>query len=189
MRAQPPDGLWYLTQQPIPALPAELVRDLGTLEYHSRRMQPLTGHEPYFWMGSAGSKTGLHYDLIHNFNIQLTGRKAWKLYPRNQQPLLYFGQGDYPHHSAANIFDHNLANYPLIGQSTPHEFVLEPGDVLFFPAGWPHAVYALEESISLNFFSLWFRWDDLRIVLREAPPWLYKKLVFKGRALLRNTAG
>jgi hypothetical protein len=186
MRSQPPDGIWYLTQQPIPSLPAGLVQDLGTLAYYSRGMQPLTGHEPYFWMGSAGSKTGLHYDLIHNFNIQITGRKAWKLYPRNQQHLLYFGQGDYPHHSAVNIFDQDLTNYPLIKQGTPHEFVLEPGDVLFFPAGWAHAVYSVEESISLNLFSLWFRWNDLKIVLREAPPWIYKKLVFKGRALLRH---
>lgn len=184
MRSQPADGLWYLTQQPITALPPDLVRDFGQLVYHSRGMQAFTGHEPYFWMGSSGSKTGLHYDLIHNFNIQITGRKAWKLYPRSQQPLLYFGEGEYPHHSVVNIFDEDLSKYSLIQQATPHEFVLEPGDILFFPAGWAHCVYSLEESISLNFFSLWFRWNDLKIVLREAPPWIYKKLSVKGRSLL-----
>lgn len=189
MRSQPPDGLWYLVQHPIAALPAGLVNDLGTLVYYSHGMQALTGHKPYFWMGSAGSKTGLHYDLIHNFAIQITGRKAWRLYPRSQQHLLYFGEGDYPHHSMVNIFDQDLSNYPLVQQATPHEFVMEPGDVLFFPAGWPHCVYSLGESISLNFFSLWFRWNDLKIVLREAPPWICKKLVFKGRALLRREAG
>jgi lysine-specific demethylase 8 len=183
MRSQPGDGLWYLTQLPIASLPTDLLQELGTLDYYSRGMQALTGHTPYFWMGSSGSKTGLHYDLLHNFNIQVTGRKAWKLYPRSEQNLLYFGQGDYPHHSVVNIFDDDLAKYPLIAQASPHEFVLEAGDVLFFPAGWAHCVYSLEESISLNFFSLWFRIPDLGIVLREAPSWAYKKMVFKTRAL------
>ena len=184
MRSQPPDGLWYLVQQPIAQLPRDLVRDFGELPYYSRKMQRFTGHEPYFWMGSAGAKTGLHYDLIHNFNVQITGRKSWRLYPRSQQPLLYFGQGEYPHHSVMNIFEADLSQYPLLQQATPYEFVLDPGDILFFPAGWAHSVYCLEEGISVNMFSLWLRWDDIRIVLREAPPWIVKKLIQKSKSFV-----
>jgi hypothetical protein len=184
MRAQPADGLWYLVQQPIPDLPADLVSDFGRLPYNSRAMQVFTGHKPYFWMGSTGSMTGLHYDLIHNFNIQIAGRKSWRLYPRSQQHLLYFGHGDYPHHSIVNIFRKDLSDYPLLQQATPVEFVLDAGDILFFPAGWPHSVYCSEESISINFFSLWFRLDDLKIMFREAPPWIYKKLASRVHSVL-----
>jgi len=183
MRSKPSDGLWYLTQYPISDLPQELVEMFGELRYNSRLMQTFTGHKPYFWMGAGGSKTGLHYDLIHNFNVQITGRKLWKLYPRNQQSLLYFGEGDYGHHSVVNVFEDDLAEYPLLQQATPFEFVMEPGDILFFPDGWAHCVYSLEENISLNFFSLWLRWHDLGIVASEAPVWAYKKVVFKWRSL------
>jgi len=147
-------------------------------------MQRLTGHQPYFWMGGPGARTGLHYDLIHNFNVQIAGRKPWKLYPRTQQSLLYFRKKDYAHHSEVDIFAEHGTKYPLLKQATPLKFVLDPGDVLFFPAGWPHCVDCIEESISLNIFSLWFRLNDLKIVLREAPPWIFRKTVFKGRSLL-----
>jgi hypothetical protein len=187
MRSQPPDGTWYLSQQPISSLPTDMLKDIGTLDYRSRRMQTFTGHEPYFWMGGPGARTGLHYDLIHNFNIQITGRKVWKLFPRDQQPLLYFGKRDYPHHSEADIFSDNFSTFPLIKQATPYEFELGPGDILFFPDGWAHCVDCIEESISLNFFSLWFRWADIKIIYRAAPPWVVKKLIYKSKAILGMT--
>ena len=184
MRSQPADGAWYLSQQPFSSLPSGMLQDFGDLAYQSRGMQKFTGHEPYFWMGGPGAKTGLHYDLIHNFNIQISGRKAWKLYARDQQPFLYFGKPGYGHHSEADIFASDYSKFPRIKQAAAYEFEMEAGDVLFFPDGWAHAVDCIEECISLNFFSLWFRWSDFRIILREAPPWLLKKMVFKGRAML-----
>jgi hypothetical protein len=39
--------------------------------------------------------------------------------------------------------------------------------------------------MSLNLFTLWFRPSDLGIVLREAPIWVSKKLMFKVRSLMR----
>jgi hypothetical protein len=55
--------------------------------------------------------------------------------------------------SAVDAESPDAAAHPLALDATPHDALLGPGDVLFIPKGWWHAVRALTPSFSLNF---WF---------------------------------
>jgi tRNA wybutosine-synthesizing protein 4 len=55
----------------------------------------------------------------------------------------------------------DVDRFPLYRASRPVETVLEPGDVLFIPSCWIHAVSALEPSISVNCF---FRGQDASLM-------------------------
>ena len=64
-------------------------------------------------------------------------------------------------HSTDAIFEVNLAcpdlkKFPLLSITHPKECVLEPGELLFVPAGCPHRVENLQKSlaISANFVDL-----------------------------------
>jgi ribosomal protein L16 Arg81 hydroxylase len=47
-----------------------------------------------------------------------------------------------------------------------HEALVEPGEILFIPIGWWHAVRSLDVSMSLSFTNL--RFNDPEIGWREA---------------------
>jgi ribosomal protein L16 Arg81 hydroxylase len=56
--------------------------------------------------------------------------------------------------SPVDAEDADLRRFPRYAKAQPIEFVIEPGEILFIPAGWWHHVRALDPSISMNFFWL-----------------------------------
>ncbi|STR44772.1 JmjC domain-containing protein [Iodobacter fluviatilis] len=66
---------------------------------------------------------GIHFDPVSSFITQLSGRKHWKIYPEHTS------------------FPTKTMNRPLAGVPMPDpliETVIEPGDLLYIPAGFPH---------------------------------------------------
>ena len=59
-----------------------------------------------------------------------------------------YGQGNI---SAVSVLKPDLDRYPLFAEARYTDAVLEPGDVLFIPSGWWHAVHSLTTSASINF--------------------------------------
>ena len=51
---------------------------------------------------------------------------------------------------AADVREPDREKYPTFDHATPYEVVLEPGDLLFVPAGWAHQVECVDDSISLT---------------------------------------
>jgi dTDP-4-dehydrorhamnose 3,5-epimerase-like enzyme len=51
---------------------------------------------------------------------------------------------------AADVREPDREKYPTFDRATPYEVVLEPGDLLFVPAGWAHQVECVDDSISLT---------------------------------------
>ena len=106
---------------------------------------------PRFWIGPAGTVTPLHSDFDDNIFAQVWGSKRIFLapphhdeflYPREANPVL-FGS---PFDPEAPDFE----RYPLARQATMLEVIVNPGDMLYIPAGWYHQVRALEFSLSSN---------------------------------------
>jgi hypothetical protein len=106
---------------------------------------------PRFWLGPARTVTPLHCDYDDNIFAQIWGRKRIFLapphhdeflYPREANPVL-FGS---PFDPEAPDFD----AFPLARQAAIAEVVVEPGDMLYVPAGWYHQVRALSFSLSSN---------------------------------------
>jgi hypothetical protein len=106
---------------------------------------------PRFWLGPAGTVTPLHCDYDDNIFAQVWGTKRIFLapahhdeflYPREANPVLVGSPFD-PEHP-------DFDRYPLARRATLIECIVNPGEMLYVPAGWYHQVRALTFSLSAN---------------------------------------
>lgn len=115
------------------------------------------------WFGGDKCKTPLHFDDKDNFFIQIFGEKRILLFSPTQTEFLYQAHGEeHDHLSRINVFDPDESEFPLFAEAEWSEVVVEPGDLLYIPEGWWHAVETLTTSISLNFW-----WTSLTRHIRE----------------------
>lgn len=106
---------------------------------------------PRFWIGPAGTVTPLHSDFDDNIFAQVWGMKRIFLSPPHHDEFLYTREANpvlfgSPVDPEAPDFD----RYPLARQATMIEVIVQPGDMLYVPAGWYHQVRALTFSLSSN---------------------------------------
>ncbi|CAC5424115.1 JMJD6 [Mytilus coruscus] len=108
---------------------------------------------PSLFVAPEGITSELHVDAFgSNFWMALfQGKKRWVFFPQSDVPYLY---PEYEHSLdpvfAVDLSKPDLTRYPLLQLTTPMECVLEPGDVLFVPAGCPHRVENLETSVAIS---------------------------------------
>jgi len=125
--------------------------------------------EPYLWTGPAGTVSSLHFDRAHNLVAQIQGRKRWLVFPPDTTPSLYWPSPELDlrmlQFSPVDAERPDLDRFPLFARARPIEIVLEPGELLFLPAGWWHQVRSLDPAISLNVF--WARPLQLAIAMRR----------------------
>jgi ribosomal protein L16 Arg81 hydroxylase len=81
-----------------------------------------------FYTPSENTGMRPHRDGSHVLAVQLVGAKKWRLYATP-------GRVD----ARAGLVDVDPGDYS-------HEFVMEPGDVLYLPHGYPHAASAQDED-------------------------------------------
>jgi hypothetical protein len=121
---------------------------------------------PRFWLGPAGTVTPLHADYDDNLFVQIWGSKRIFLAPPHHDAFLY------PVEANALLFGSpfdpeapDFERFPLARQAALLELVVEPGDMLYVPAGWYHQVRSLSFSLSSN------RWSrTLPLALAGDPP-------------------
>jgi hypothetical protein len=106
---------------------------------------------PRFWLGPAGTVTPLHCDYDDNIFAQIWGTKRIFLAPPHHDEFLY------PSEANAILFGSpfdpespDFEKFPLARQATTIECIVNPGDLLYVPAGWYHQVRALTFSLSSN---------------------------------------
>ncbi|WP_228893284.1 cupin-like domain-containing protein [Pseudoduganella aquatica] len=106
---------------------------------------------PRFWIGPAGTRTPLHCDYDDNIFAQIWGSKRIFLAPPHHDEFLY------PSEANAILFGSpfdpeapDFEAFPLARQATMIELLVQPGDMLYVPAGWYHQVSALSFSLSSN---------------------------------------
>ncbi len=126
-----------------------LLEDIGALpEFVARHQLRDAGH---FWFGPGGTHTPLHHDTVILFHSQLIGRKRWRFISPLEVLSLENHRG---------VFSRLDVNEHVSGQTliTPNgktvqviDAICNPGDTLFLPMGWWHAVDALDVSVSLSF--------------------------------------
>ncbi|KPX55521.1 segment 12/17 [Pseudomonas amygdali pv. hibisci] len=110
----------------------------------SRLPEHLRPQWRWMFIGPAGSGTHLHVDVLDTsaWNAVITGRKRWRFYAPEQQPLLYQGKVD--------CFSPDLEAYPLFADAHAIECVQQPGDLVFTPSGWWHQVINERAGISVT---------------------------------------
>lgn len=103
------------------------------------------GDYPYLWIG-ANTTTSMHHDFSNALICQIFGRKLVRMVRPEQTPLLGTRAGCFA--TENKWLDEETAakrGIELI------DYVLNPGDGLFVPVGWWHAVRAFGPSISATF--------------------------------------
>ncbi|NQY35538.1 MAG: cupin-like domain-containing protein [Alteromonadaceae bacterium] len=118
------------------------------------------------WVGSANNFTPLHYEHLENFLAQVYGSKHFTLYSPNQLELLYPKplSNNHPHVSSVDIMNPDYSKYPKFADAEPIEFTLHPGEMLYLPSHWWHAVKSLSTSMMVNF---WGYTENLEVYLSE----------------------
>ncbi len=101
------------------------------------------------WLGPRGTITPLHYDVKNVVFVQISGSKRFMMAPAYELYKLDAQTG-----SVFSNVDPVSIDHAAQRTASPVSWItldIEPGDILFIPIGWWHWVYALSESISLNF--------------------------------------
>ncbi len=105
---------------------------------------PLEFQLSWMYIGAKNTFSPLHLDLFNTsaWNAVISGKKVWLFYPPNQAQYLYNGM--------VNPFEPDLTKYPLFEKAKPLVCIQSPGEVVFTPSGWWHAVYNEESGVSIT---------------------------------------
>ncbi|MGE5562236.1 MAG: cupin-like domain-containing protein [Bacillota bacterium] len=112
------------------------------------------------WLGNR-TRTAAHWDLPQNLACVVAGRRRFTLFPTGQLPNLYVGPLDFTLAgqpiSLVDVDDPDLETFPRFAEAAAQarQAELGPGDALYIPSLWWHAVASLDEiSAMINF---WWR--------------------------------
>ena len=134
--------------------------NFGELRPLETRPPDLHFEESFIWIGSNGTRSGLHFDVSDNFHVVVQGSKTVVLFPPGDAPYLY-PLGDVPVQSQLDPLHSNvLVDFPLFAHARPQIVHLLPGDTLFIPRLWWHWVESTAITVSVNWWHfppVWWR--------------------------------
>ena len=122
----------------------------------------LEAQEPLasLWLGNR-ARVAAHFDLPDNIACVVAGQRRFTLFPPEQIDNLYVGPLDHTPAgqpiSLVDVAKPNLARFPRFVQALDNAQTAElmPGDAIFIPSQWWHAVESLEPISALVNF--WWR--------------------------------
>lgn len=167
----------YMAKCPLHNTPLSETEAMQTLQAH---LSTLGLHHPAstlnLWVGPSGHTECLHYDPMDGTLIQLHGTKRVILFPPSQTANLYpfpfyvhlrhgmklrswFSQV-YPDRPDFDAF-------PRLREALRHryEIILNPGELLYIPAGWWHEVVALGDEMVCSVNRFWRVYPTTRALL------------------------
>jgi hypothetical protein len=91
---------------------------------------------------------------LHAFAAQVQGRKLFRLYGPAESAALYPPRAweKIPFRSAIEVHQQDLSRFPRLADAVCYETILEPGEMLFIPAGWWHLVANEEFAVLVTTF-------------------------------------
>nr|WP_239474271.1 cupin-like domain-containing protein [Sphingomonas sp. BT552] len=104
---------------------------------------------PRMWLGNA-IRVATHYDLMENIGVVVMGRRRFTLFPPDQIANLYMGPLELtPAGTPISLVDPDapdLDRYPRFAEAAKvgRSATLEPGDAIYIPFHWWHAVVSLD---------------------------------------------
>jgi ribosomal protein L16 Arg81 hydroxylase len=131
----------------------QLIKDFTWPEH---LMKGFVKKYPMLFTGGAGSITHMHYDidLPHILHTQFDGRKRVLMFAHDQQHKLYrkpwevLSLADFSNYYVDGKIDYE--KFPALKLAEGFDFVLEPGDTLFMPAGYWHHMEYLESGFAMS---------------------------------------
>ena len=149
---------YYAAQLSLRRVLPELYADTRPEPPHLRALGALWRGSPHLYIGGS-SQTPLHFDAFDNLLCVVRGRKTLLLWHPGCAELLYPGGGGSALFSQADVFAPDMEAFPLLGRALPQALQVDlgPGDALYLPCGWWHAVQSQppthERSISLSYWA------------------------------------
>ncbi|MEN3745947.1 cupin-like domain-containing protein [Sphingomonas sp. HF-S3] len=104
---------------------------------------------PRIWLGNA-IRVATHYDLMENIGVVVMGRRKFTLFPPDQIANLYMGPLELtPAGTPISLVDPDapdLERFPRFVNAArvAQSAILGPGDAIYIPFHWWHAVESLE---------------------------------------------
>jgi len=98
----------------------------------------------WLYIGAKHSQSPLHLDIWNTsaWNVVVTGCKLWLFFPPHDQEYLYEGK--------VNPFNPDYTQYPEFSKATPIVCIQHPGEMIYTPSAWWHAVYNIDPGISIT---------------------------------------
>jgi hypothetical protein len=140
-------GRYYISQIPLLELAPQLA---GDFEFPFPDLEAIL--EPvFFWIGTGGCVSNVHFDFAHNFACQVSGRKRFRLYPPEQSHRLYPSMTS-KFSPVSTLGDTSFDEYPLFARARLIEVTLCPGELLFLPSFWWHQVITDAPGVMVSRF-------------------------------------
>jgi hypothetical protein len=150
-----------LAEPPGLALQSEIIADLIPKFAAENVLALLPQVKARIWIGNR-IRVAAHYDLMENVACNVAGRRRFTLFPPEEIGNLYPGPFEVtPAGTPVSMVDPaapDLEKYPRFVQAWARasQATLEPGDALYIPYCWWHAVDSLETvSVLVNYW-----WSD-----------------------------
>jgi lysine-specific demethylase 8/hypoxia-inducible factor 1-alpha inhibitor (HIF hydroxylase) len=154
----------YLGKCSIEHTPLAKVATFDQIKMHLGLKRSITAWN--LWVGLGGHITCLHYDSFDGTLLQLQGSKRLILFPPSQLYNLYpfpisvhLKNGLNLRSAYSQIYPDkpDFHQFPKLMQAFQHryEVILNPGDVLYIPAGWMHEVIALGNEMVCSVNRFW----------------------------------
>lgn len=119
--------------------------------------------QPRFWIGAGNQFVGLHNDPFRNIVALFAGQKRVIMFPPEELPNIYPAPFDKRAAgvitSLVNVYNPDLKKFPHFEQALKKVkiAVINPGEFLYMPPLWWHAVEGEGFNVGLN---CWFCDDD-----------------------------
>lgn len=126
----------------------ELINDYPLPEYlqswHVALPEDSRPFLSWLYLASKDTFSSIHLDIFNTsaWNAVISGKKLWLFYHPDDYDFLYDG--------IANPFEPDLNKFPYLSKTNPIWGIQSPGEVIYTPSNWWHAVYNLEAGISLT---------------------------------------
>lgn len=140
-----------------------LLDDYKVPRYFNEDLFSLVGEDrrpPYRWflVGPKRSGTCVHLDPLGTsaWNTLLVGRKRWVLFPPDVPKHIVKGKNHVRSREDDEAVNYFMDILPRIKRANPPEtlkcieLMQYPGDTIFVPGGWWHAVFNVEDTVAVT---------------------------------------
>jgi hypothetical protein len=132
-------------------------------------------YRPNIWMGTPGTRSGLHFDSAENLVTMFHGSKGFMLVDPSSPRRLY----PFRHSPLKSQIDPMRVDWQAFGRLREAQIyidVLRPGEMLFLPRNYWHYFTSLEFCINAT---CWFFWEGVecaesRSLFRAYLPYVFR---------------
>jgi hypothetical protein len=158
-------------------VPKSIGRDVGPVSVQAED----SANEYTYFIGRRSYTDSHEHQGFDTFMSQVRGAKEIILHP----PDAFHCRSLYASRWTSNwspvrFFDVDLNQFPRFARSRPHRTVVGPGDALYIPDPWWHAVVSADDELEITVTS-WFKPPFLRL----SSPQTVRRFVARPRAWIR----